>query len=445
MKKGIGILLACAMILSGCSGKQTDENENKPEKQKDDAIHLYTLKDNENLHQSVKLFEDKYPEYKVIIDVGVSDEDGMTVSDAIRSLNTELMAGNGPDILLLDGLPIEDYIEKGVLEDVSDSVESVKAGGEVFFENVLSSYAEEDKIYAVPAFFSVPIIIGKEGAVTQESVQKISGTLKARTEEEIAGLARNATASIPLLLQTSWNDIIVKDNAVDKEALTTFLEETKLLFEAANIDLNTEYAKTFPPFTRMQENYPNYFGDGGLDIAYKKDVLAVGTLDMGQILAQLKSVSEQIPVFYQYLNVENGKQFLPKWIFGVASSSEKKEAAKAFLSYFMSAENMDRYDWEFSVNQTSFRNVLPISETKEMMTIMYEDQAATNGIEIKKLNAQEAEEFVNFLSEADTKIAVNRTVFETILTEAKKYAYGEESLEDVASAIIEKVEIYQAE
>ena len=44
-----------------------------------------------------------------------------------------------------------------------------------------------------------------------------------------------------------------------------------------------------------------------------------------------------------------------KWIFGITASSEKKEAAKAFLSYFLSSENMDQYDWTLSVNKTSFR------------------------------------------------------------------------------------------
>lgn len=61
-------------------------------------------------------------------------------------------------------------------------------------------------------------------------------------------------------------------------------------------------------------------------------------------------------------------------IFGITASSEKKEAAKAFLSYFLSSENMDQYDWTLSVNKTSFRKTLPISETKEQMTVMYPEQ-----------------------------------------------------------------------
>lgn len=444
MKRGIGILLTCALLLSGCAGKPVEEQVEQTKKE-ENVIHLYTLKDNENLWQSTKLFMEKHPEYSVVIEVGVSEEDGKTVSDAIRSLNTEIMAGNGPDIILMDGLPIEDYIEKGVLEDLSDMVESVKENGEEFFENVLSSYEKGEKVYAIPSRFSVPIIIGKEGAVTPEEVKTLSGTLKTRTEEQIKGITRNATKSIPLLLLTFWNDIISEESVVDQEALSTFLEEARMLFDASEIDLELPYYQEVPPFQEMIDTYPNYSGDAGVTMAFQKDILSVDEMDMGQTLAQLESVSANSPVFYDYLNSESGKKFIPKWIFGITASSEKKEAAKAFLSYFLSSENMDQYDWTLSVNKTSFRKTLPISETKEQMTVMYPEQDSAEGIRIQKLNAEEAEEFVNFLSEADTKIAVEQALFEAILIQAEHYVYGEESLESAVNAIVEKIEIYQAE
>jgi len=345
----------------------------------------------------------------------------------------------------MDGLPIEDYIEKGGLEDLSDMVESVKENGEEFFENVLSPYEKGEKVYAIPSRFSVPIIIGKEGAVTPEEVKTLSGTLKTRTEEQIKGIARNATKSIPLLLLTFWNDIISEESVVDQEALSTFLEEARMLFDASEIDLELPYYQEVPPFQEMIDTYPNYSGDAGVTMAFQKDILSVDEMDMGQTLAQLESVSANSPVFYDYLNSESGKKFIPKWIFGITASSEKKEAAKAFLSYFLSSENMDQYDWTLSVNKTSFRKTLPISETKEQMTVMYPEQDSAEGIRIQKLNAEEAEEFVNFLSEADTKIAVEQALFEEILTQAEHYVYGEESLESAVNAIVEKVEIYQAE
>lgn len=279
MRKEIGILLAWVVFLSGCVGKPM-EKQNEQTKKEDAVLRLYTLKENENLWQSAKLFMEKYPKYPVVIEVGISEEDGKTVSDAIRSLNTEIMAGNGSDIILMDGLPIEDYIEKGVLEDLSDMVESVKENGEEFFENVLSSYKKGEKVYAIPSRFSVPIIIGKEGAVTPEEVKTLSGTLKTRTEEQIKGIARNATKSIPLLLLTFWNDIISEESVVDQEALSTFLEEARMLFDASEVDLELPYYQEVPPFQEMIDTYPNYSGDAGVTMAFQKDILSVDEMDI---------------------------------------------------------------------------------------------------------------------------------------------------------------------
>ena len=73
----------------------------------------------------------------------------MTVSDALKTLTTEIMAGNGPDVLLLDGMPVETYIEKGVLKDLSALI---KESGGSYFENILNAYQDaQGQMCAVPA------------------------------------------------------------------------------------------------------------------------------------------------------------------------------------------------------------------------------------------------------------------------------------------------------
>ena len=70
------------------------------------------------------MFQKEHPEIRIEIQDGMTGKDGVTATDAIKNLNTEIMAGEGPDVMLLDGLLEEDYIEKGMLEDISGIVES---------------------------------------------------------------------------------------------------------------------------------------------------------------------------------------------------------------------------------------------------------------------------------------------------------------------------------
>ena len=62
----------------------------------------------------------------------MSGENGLTAEDAIKALNTEIMAGNGPDVIMLDGLPIESYLAKGMLADLSENLKAVEEKEEFF-------------------------------------------------------------------------------------------------------------------------------------------------------------------------------------------------------------------------------------------------------------------------------------------------------------------------
>ena len=77
-----------------------------------------------------------------MVDITVALPEGTAVTrdDAIRTLNTELLSGNGPDVLVLDGLPVENYIGQGMLLDLSSAVQPMLDPGAVL-PNIASSFA----------------------------------------------------------------------------------------------------------------------------------------------------------------------------------------------------------------------------------------------------------------------------------------------------------------
>lgn len=108
------------------------------------ALRIYSLYGGYEVRQAASLFQGLHPELEVSFETGYTGEDGVTLSDAIRTLNTELMAGEGPDILILDGLPADSYVDKGILEDLTDLVEPDK---EKYFYNMISAYNGGGSIY----------------------------------------------------------------------------------------------------------------------------------------------------------------------------------------------------------------------------------------------------------------------------------------------------------
>lgn len=120
-------------------------------------LKIYTLLMDPYIEQAAVMFQNEHPEIRIEIQEGMTGKDGVTITDAVKNLNTEIMAGEGPDVMLLDGLSEEDYIEKGMLEDISGIVES--AG---ILENIRDVYTEEDgAVYRMPLRFRIPVIAGK--------------------------------------------------------------------------------------------------------------------------------------------------------------------------------------------------------------------------------------------------------------------------------------------
>lgn len=97
MKKRILSLILCAAVL--CTACVVGENDKKSDgenikKNDKSALTVYMLEDDDNVWKSVGAFNTANPEYNVKVEVGISEEDSVTRTDAIKKLNTELMAGS---------------------------------------------------------------------------------------------------------------------------------------------------------------------------------------------------------------------------------------------------------------------------------------------------------------------------------------------------------------
>ena len=127
-------------------------------------LSVYTLYDSTVLRECVNQFQQAYPDVMVDITVALPEGTAVTRDDAIRTLNTELLSGNGPDVLVLDGLPVENYIGQGMLLDLSSAVQPMLDSG-VLLPNIASSFAEEGSIPAVPTRFLLPTLWGEVSAM----------------------------------------------------------------------------------------------------------------------------------------------------------------------------------------------------------------------------------------------------------------------------------------
>ena len=133
-------------------------------------------------------------------------EDGHTTvngsrEDALTQLNTQLLAGAGPDVLILDDMPVDSFIEKGLLMNLSGQVDT--SG---MLENLTGVWQTEEGLFALPAR-CFPLLAGANEATlsTITDAETLAGLLAA--EPNIYDDGRNET--MPLL--TYYNTVQLFD------------------------------------------------------------------------------------------------------------------------------------------------------------------------------------------------------------------------------------------
>jgi ABC-type sugar transport system, periplasmic component len=225
-------------------------------------LDIYMLKRDTHMEQMISLFQKEYPDISVTVQEGMTGEDGVTATDAMKNLNTEIMSGEGPDVLLMDNLDAENYIERGMLEDISGIME--KAG---ILENIQKAYEEEDgSIYCMPVRFGIPILAGGSGeidnAVDLEKIADMTEKYENQYSDSFFPAYQTRWPGVMLRFfgEISASEWMKKDRTLDAEKVKDFFQQVNRIYQAgqkagnASLDSTYEYAEKWKEFmTKIEE------------------------------------------------------------------------------------------------------------------------------------------------------------------------------------------------
>ena len=125
------------------------------------TLQVFGLSENDTVWQAISGFQRKHPDVKVEYKTSGKETEEIT-SDDIRTLNTELLSKKGADVLMLNGLPTDAYIEKGVLADITKLTKNLMKEN-AYLENIMENTVQKNgKIYGIPVKFTVPVMYGDE-------------------------------------------------------------------------------------------------------------------------------------------------------------------------------------------------------------------------------------------------------------------------------------------
>lgn len=369
---------------------------------------VYSMEENGRIRYAGRLFQKEHPDVLVRYETGMDGDNAVSREDALKNLNTKILAGEVPDVIILDGIDMEQYAEKGVLKELDDFLAPYGEEG-VLYQNILEGMrmTEKDKIYGVPMTVELPLYFGEKKYVNdmQGLEGMVAGAELARAEHPEGPLIDTPYQKnlfdmmIPLCLP-AWME---EDGSLDTESLTQFYQTAFRLWELDSAGLSEEER------TKWQQN----LADEGADLTnsmflqyediynYGETWMALGYLknawygvtnlhtrmeNYRQGYSYYKKLEDE--VVYGRLTGQAGNVYLARTITGLCEQAEEPELGEEFMELLLSDTMMQKwwleghFDGGIPIRKESLASLLDINNrafaevkgwTASEISLLYKD------------------------------------------------------------------------
>lgn len=398
-------------------------------------ITVYSLRENDTIRQAISLFQAENTDIKVNYVVAMEEEEG-NVTDYIRALNTELLAGNGADILILDGLPVDSYIEKGVLADLKDLVKPLEESGELM-NNITGCYEKDGKVYNMPIRFSFPVIAGKLDAIqAADSLSNIVNYIKQTDNKPYL-----KSTSYKRLLEdylALYSEDLFQNGRLNEENFTAFLTNVKTIADNIKATENDERVMG------ASKSYEEMFSGGTL---FKGDVVSIRQ-ESESVMLQIKNIFDTMLLF-EVLKDDNLEQrsvnrmFIPGGLVGLNSKSKESDIARQFIGFLFGTKVQDTNVFDgFPVNSKSLKEWTAKKDSNISIAVTDENGNMLSAVWPAE---EDRNTILNLAEEVNQPISTNYILNNLLIEEVLPFLNGEIDESQAMSAVKAKVNTYLAE
>ena len=429
-----------------------------------EVLKVYSLENNDTIRQAITLYLADNPNVYIKYDIGMTGDNTVTREDALKKLNTEITAGNGPDVLIMDDLPYASYIEKGLLKDLTPTI-SIINNKEPLFTNIPNAMKSDDgKIYALPCEIQLPVLFGDQPVISQmNNLENLADTIDALWREhpgqDLLGIysAEDMLRLFAMVSAPSWTG---KNKAINTQNISSFLEQTKRLYDAQNENFTNKQPEIYVVGTQRNSS------DTLLNLKVIEYVggylpsFTCGILYNSHTYAEMDSIN-RISGFessgWRTMNGQNNHVFIAKTLMGINSTAHNPECAEDFLQICMSIENQSNLynglpinraalNDTFSSNKDSSNSNESAPDTQPYDTeFLADSEGRLISIDIYQPNEDAIAMLCTCIEDADTPYIANKVLEDAVYEQGVAYLQGDISLDEAVNSIGKKLSIYMTE
>ena len=421
-------------------------------------LKIYSLYENEYVKQVITAYQTKYPECFVEYEVGIEIGSSVTRDDALKAINTKVIAGEGPDLFVMDKMPMESYMEKGMLADLSNLINQNN-----LFKNVISTMQYNDTTYMIPAKIQMPVVLGKQEEIGKaQDFETVANAIVAIGEknpkEDVIGMytEEGVLQSFSKLFALNFTN---EDGTLNTNTIRKFLESTQTIYE---VQKNASFpnAKVLEGYEKEQlndkeyilENYYYYNLINPMSYAMGDRLACFGTINSSFGLNAIHSLNRKEGLEnsdYLPLKINGEIVVVPNTLLAISSKTDNQKMAIEFLDMAL-GEEMQSVSTEtgLPMNKTAFMdNLKPKAESQEAIGSM---NSSTFGgkrfdFDIYAISEQQYQRFFDYVEKAAISYVQDITVEEVIFEQGASYLDGSKSLEEVLKEIQDRLALYLSE
>lgn len=421
----------------------------------DVILKVYALWDDQSLQEAIAVYQKEHPDVYLVYEVGMNFGAGITLDDALRNLNADIMNDEAPDIFLLnDYMPLDSYFEKGLLMDLTEFRDEL-VSEEKLFENILNSYQRDDGIFALTTNFEMPLMFAQEDVIANSTDLEslVDEIVRLREEnphpeqDSITGIMHPHTM-LRVLFFTCAPKLQREDGSVDREALTEFLRQGKRAWDAEQLGRGYD-----PDRFEFEINVnPGFFGAGVRDGSC---LMTLTTVDSGDTsFASMIATKNNFDGYdYKLMPGMSEKVFIPARPVGISASTEQPEVAKDFLKtlFSVTTQSSDMAYIGLPVNREALNEQLNHSYSigqgpVTMYTPEGESVDVIPYIALPRVVGKDYERLFEMIDSLETPVIPPDVLSQNVYNEyGPAYLHGEMTLEDAVESIIAQVDLYLAE
>lgn len=434
----IFLIMNILLCLSGCQ-----KNDLMKHSSNSDTLVIYILEDNYQMWELEALI-DKYqsenPDKKVELQIGIK-KDTDNREQVIQRLNNAIIAGKGPDILVLEGLPQEKYVEQGMLADLKTYVEKIETDNDLF-EPIVNSYKTNGTQYGIPYCFTLFNVATNEenGHIPDiNTLTDFTTYLKSinnnRERELFEKWSYDQIVSIMYRLYVAETTGFLEN--ISCEGIEKYYEAIYETYSMVDMLEVEEAGKTMEKVSLLPLGYESF------------DLVATGDVELAfdyiETPANLKNLIllQQNGYETKLLRNENELLCVPAITFGVVNTTDKSAMIEEFLSFAFSKKVQEEMD-TLPVNKEAMKEKLQSGEQKKI-TLVNDEYNTEKTLKYTPLSEKETDTWLDVFEHTNCVGMTDQKIFQIIMQQAVNVIKENMTATAAAKEAYRQITIYQNE